>query len=126
MQGSYKYREYGNPKLSCCSTNNIKCKEPVPKKSQNAQAMPCQDVYEKIFAINTIMSNLNLFIDSILLEKCTAGNTENNCCKNNNIKCKEGQGDCSYNSDCEEGLKCGDENCGDNFPDPWYRCCYKP
>ena len=38
-------------------------------------------------------------------------------------KCKNGQGHCSIDSDCREGLKCGSRNCNSRGP---VNCCYKP
>ena len=57
------------------------------------------------------------------------------CC-NNEYPCGVGEGDCDYDSDCEEGLKCGTNNCkkclGENLGvdcskfQPDDDCCYKP
>ena len=59
------------------------------------------------------------------LEKCSAGDTNKNCCSSSN-KCDENQGDCDNDSDCKSGLKCGTDNCPAGFPDKSYDCCYKP
>ena len=58
-------------------------------------------------------------------EKCSAGNTDKNCCSSSN-KCDENQGDCDNDSDCKSGLKCGTDNCPAGFPDKTYDCCYNP
>ena len=33
------------------------------------------------------------------------------------------QGDCDFNAECQEGLVCGDDNCGSGF-DESYDCCH--
>ena len=48
-----------------------------------------------------------------------------------NNKCDEGEGDCDFDSDCKDGLKCGDSfnNCWPNSGGEWDTkddCCYKP
>ena len=57
--------------------------------------------------------------------KCGPGNADGACCSETN-KCGEGLGDCDSDSQCEEGLKCGLDNCGTGFPTPTYDCCFKP
>ena len=56
--------------------------------------------------------------------ECSAENTNGNCCGLSH-KCDENQGDCDSDSDCKDGLQCGDHNC-QGFPDSTYDCCYKP
>ena len=47
-------------------------------------------------------------------------------------KCKAGEGDCDYDSECEDGLKCGKDNCLNSifdFGSPFQStddCCYIP
>ena len=61
---------------------------------------------------------------------CIGGDS---CCNENN-KCDVGEGDCDYDSDCLEGLKCGSGNCpgsrswlwGSEEWDSSDDCCYKP
>ena len=61
----------------------------------------------------------------LLLEpKCTAKNTEWNCC-NKDHKCNEYEGDCQLDSDCVGDLVCGSNNCPSDFPDLAYDCCEK-
>jgi len=58
---------------------------------------------------------------------------EDSCCNENN-KCDVGEGDCDYDSDCLEGLKCGSNNCPGSRSWLWGSpdwdssddCCYKP
>jgi len=59
--------------------------------------------------------------------KCGPGNADWACCSETN-KCGEGLGDCDSDSQCEEGLKCGKDNCHDygTFPSSSYDCCFKP
>ena len=57
--------------------------------------------------------------------KCTEGYTDWSCCSTNN-KCSEGRGDCDDDNECKEGLKCGLDNCGKDFPTSGYDCCYDP
>ena len=59
------------------------------------------------------------------LEKCSAGNTDKNCCSASH-KCGENQGDCDNDSDCKHGLKCGTDNCPSGFPNKSFDCCYNP
>ena len=53
------------------------------------------------------------------------------CCKETN-KCDVGEGDCDFDEDCLEGLKCGFNNCISPrgfLDEKWDRyddCCYKP
>ena len=73
------------------------------------------------------MFNINFFIDSILLAKCTSDDTSLTCCSGQH-RCGEGKGDCDHDSHCEEGLVCGNQNCKDfdeNFPYN-YDCCWNP
>ena len=64
---------------------------------------------------------------------CQGGDT---CCTPDN-KCGEDEGDCDSDNDCQEGLKCGVDNCsnkGNANPKPFPNnewdatddCCYKP
>ena len=60
--------------------------------------------------------NINSFIHSIFLVECNRdANEHSNCCTETH-KCKDGEGDCDFDVDCEGDLKCGTKNCGDNFP----------
>ena len=67
----------------------------------------------------------HLIVIFSFLEKCSAGDTNKNCCSSSN-KCDENQGDCDKDSDCKSGLKCGTDNCPTGFPDKSYDCCYNP
>ena len=60
---------------------------------------------------------------------CHGGNT---CCTPDN-KCGEDEGDCDTDNDCQDGLKCGEDNCSNkgngNPNNEWNAeddCCYKP
>jgi len=44
------------------------------------------------------------------LKDCRGLSTQFNCCSSV-TKCKQGQGDCDYDNDCESGLRCGFNNC---------------
>ena len=55
-------------------------------------------------------------------------NGREDCCTSEN-KCGEWEGDCDSNSDCQEGLICGDNNCPRKYGDNWDfddDCCFKP
>ena len=41
------------------------------------------------------------------------------------FKCNQGEGDCDSDSHCADGLICGTDNCGPDFP-PGYDCCTAP
>ena len=47
-------------------------------------------------------------------------------CSSNRRTCKEREGHCEKDDDCNRGLKCGVRNCPDSFPYPYANCCYKP
>ena len=56
---------------------------------------------------------------------CTGGDS---CCTTTN-KCGEDEGDCDKDSDCKEGLTCGNDNCIKNSGIQWDAtddCCYRP
>ena len=57
--------------------------------------------------------------------KCQGSNTNWSCCTSSS-PCKEDEGDCDTDSDCESGLVCGTDNCPSGFPSSAYDCCYKP
>ena len=70
--------------------------------------------------------NIKIFI---FLLGCNGGNT---CCTPDN-KCGEDEGDCDADNDCQDGLKCGIDNCSNkgngNPNNEWNAeddCCYKP
>ena len=53
---------------------------------------------------------------------------ETDCCSSD-TKCREMDGDCDDDSDCEEGLICGKYNCPRKYGYSWDRddsCCFKP
>ena len=54
---------------------------------------------------------MNLPVEAILIYVIE----HSNCCTETH-KCKDGEGDCDFDVDCEGDLKCGTKNCGDNFP----------
>ena len=54
-------------------------------------------------------------------------NGQPNCCSESN-KCGQMEGDCNSDSECLDGLKCGNNNCNENSGN-WVNaddCCYKP
>ena len=56
---------------------------------------------------------------------CAGGNS---CCSTTD-KCGEDEGDCDNDSDCKEGLKCGNDNCSQKSGFQWDTaddCCYTP
>ena len=61
---------------------------------------------------------------------CQGSNADWSCCniyESNRLgPCKEDEGDCDSDSDCESGLVCGTDNCPSGFPSSAYDCCYKP
>ena len=60
-----------------------------------------------------------------ILEACNGGDS---CCTEDN-KCGEQEGDCDKDSDCLDGLKCGENNCASKSGSEWDAgddCCYKP
>ena len=60
------------------------------------------------------------------IHKCRGRWATSSCCTSSN-KCEDGEGHCSSDSHCGDGLKCGQRNCdyslGFRFD---YNCCYKP
>jgi len=57
--------------------------------------------------------------------ECLAGSATANCCTVKG-QCAEGEGDCDSDSECADGLFCGNDNCGAGFTDIYYDCCVKP
>ena len=66
-----------------------------------------------------------------MLATCMGGDS---CCNEAN-KCDVGEGDCDFDEECLEGLKCGTNNCLSDFgwEEDWFSgwdqnddCCYKP
>ena len=51
------------------------------------------------------------------------GGYDNGCCKTNAL-CGIGEGDCDKDSDCLEGLSCGDNNCVGKGFTKQADCCY--
>ena len=41
-------------------------------------------------------------------------------------KCWVGEGDCDKDADCQDGLKCGVDNCKIGYSNVGYDCCYFP
>ena len=72
----------------------------------------------------SLAENFLIFYTFSFLEKCSADNTDMDCCSSSN-KCDEYQGDCDNDGDCKSVLKCGTDNCP-GFPDNSYDCCYNP
>ena len=70
------------------------------------------------------LSNM-FFYCSLLLAKCTSDDTNLDCCSTEH-KCGIGKGDCDKDADCEAGLKCGVNNCDNDFPSYHYDCCFNP
>ena len=68
------------------------------------------------------MCTYNFFLGS----KCQGRSADWSCCTSDS-PCKEDEGDCDKNSDCESGLVCGTDNCPfkSDFPSPGYDCCEK-
>ena len=56
---------------------------------------------------------------------CQGSNANWNCCHSSS-PCKEDEGDCDNDSDCESGLVCGTNNCASDFPSSGYDCCEMP
>jgi hypothetical protein len=57
--------------------------------------------------------------------ECQGGDS---CCTPDN-KCEEDEGDCDADTDCVEGLKCGNRNCIQKSGLQWDStddCCYVP
>ena len=44
--------------------------------------------------------------------------TDMNCCSAGR-PCGIGEGDCDYDGDCQNGLRCGTDNCFVDFPTPY-------
>ena len=66
-----------------------------------------------------------MMVDSnpfFLAEKCSQANTNWACCSEDH-KCGFMQGDCDFNAECQEGLVCGNDNCGSGFAES-YDCCH--
>ena len=72
----------------------------------------------------SLAENFLIFYTFSSLEKCSADNTDMDCCSSSN-KCDEYQGDCDNDGDCKSGLKCGNDNCPAAFVSS-YDCCYNP
>ena len=68
----------------------------------------------------------NIFIGTNGKSRAICNGTPN-CCSEEN-KCGEMEGDCNSDSECLEGLKCGNSNCNANSGSwsPNSDCCYKP
>ena len=47
------------------------------------------------------------------------------CCTTDK-PCQLNQGDCDHDAECEEGLVCGSDNCGNEFSWTSADCCTKP
>ena len=56
------------------------------------------------------------------LAGCTGGDE---CCTEDN-KCGEDEGDCDIDADCQDGLKCGSNNCKNGGDEAADDCCYNP
>ena len=47
----------------------------------------------------------------VKLGECQGDLLDKSCCGHGGYKCGLGEGDCDRNSDCAEGLRCGEDNC---------------
>ena len=71
-----------------------------------------------------VNKSLSIKVSIDILEQCSPTKTSDNCCSTGNYKCKEGQGDCDSDSDCEGDLVCGTNNCQKyGFLNADYDCC---
>ena len=59
--------------------------------------------------------------DCCTSDPCDSVNGHGRCCTPN-FKCGEGEGDCDKDSHCNDGLVCGTNNCGPDFP-TGFDCC---
>ena len=63
-------------------------------------------------------------------DTCSDGNGGVSCCTSAN-PCGDGKGDCDYDEECIDGLRCGqgnglDDNCNSLLFPASYDCCYEP
>ena len=67
-------------------------------------------------------------IKSLNRTTCSASQNDSDCCSPYNL-CREGEGDCDKDADCDSGLICGYDNCLD-FNSSWtnstFDCCTQP
>ena len=90
-------------------------------------------VFETSYATCKIVCNIYFLLKQtdnmtgwlFLGSKCRGSNANKSCCTSSS-PCKEDEGDCDYDSHCEGGLVCGNDNCPSGFPDSSYDCCEKP
>merc|ERR1719312_53749 len=114
----------GNDAWSCCSQSNqcglgggdcdtdADCKSGLMCGTDN-----CRDFH----------ANAHQYADCCIEElKCKGGNSDWNCCTSQN-PCPINQGDCDSDSDCQDGLVCGKDNCQAIYPNahPAADCCIK-
>ena len=74
---------------------------------------------------NNLKTQYTDILDPIVSAGCMGGDS---CCTEEN-KCGEQEGDCDSDSQCLDGLKCGDNNCTNKTGMKWDSgddCCYKP
>merc|ERR1711962_840414 len=87
---------------------------------------PCQNGGQcAVIGDQSVMCDCDTgFTGSFCEEKmCDGGDS---CCGAKWHKCGEGEGDCDYDTDCQNGLTCGLDNCvGDSF-DETDDCCEGP
>ena len=114
---------------SCCSETN-KCsvgRGDCDSDSHCQAGLKCGKDNCVKFSYDFPSSGYDCCYDPNNYPKCGPGNADWACCSETN-KCGEGLGDCDSDSQCEEGLKCGKDNCHDygTFPSSSYDCCFKP
>ena len=63
----------------------------------------------------------NPTLDCCTNAPCDGTQDDPNCCSEE-FPCEVGQGDCDFNSQCQDGVVCGTDNCGADFP-PGFDCC---
>merc|ERR1712141_220064 len=69
------------------------------------------------------LENLKYTTDpSSSLYKCNASLAYDDCCRKD-YPCGENEGHCEDDSDCKNGLRCGESNCGKDWPDSSWNCC---
>ena len=70
-------------------------------------------------------TNLTISQERRKIVRCKGYRGDGSCCTKDS-PCKLGEGDCDEDSECEAGLKCGDNNCR-NFRKEAHRrmdCCF--
>ena len=53
---------------------------------------------------------------------CNAATANGHCCSEK-FPCAENEGDCDNDKECKDGLRCGYNNCGNDWPHISFDCC---